>query len=88
MKTRFYAYGPVDAWGSIVESGKKFIGLAKTRLLRRPLQGMPVRNTLTRIRLSPHKVRGTRGAAERCAEPARFASTTVGREHVHHGLGV
>ena len=88
MKTRFYAYGPVDAWGSIVKSGKKFIGLAKTRLLRRPLQGMPVRNTLTRIRLNPHKVRGTRGAAERCAEPARFASTTVGREHVHHGLGV
>ena len=46
---------------------------------------MPVRNTLTRLRLSPHKVRGVRGAAERCAEPARFASTTVGRERVHHG---
>jgi hypothetical protein len=32
VKARIYAYSPADGYGSIVESGKKFIGLAKTRL--------------------------------------------------------
>jgi hypothetical protein len=27
-----YAYGPVTGWAQIVESGKKFIGVAKTQL--------------------------------------------------------
>lgn len=38
-------------------------------LLRWPLQGMPLRNTLTPLRQSPHKVRRVRGAAEPCAAP-------------------
>jgi hypothetical protein len=32
VKARIYAYGPADGLDSIAESGKKFIGLAKTRL--------------------------------------------------------
>jgi hypothetical protein len=47
VKARIYAYMPLPIDRTIVESDKKFIGLAKVPLVRAllssPLQGMPLK---------------------------------------------
>jgi hypothetical protein len=64
-------------------------------LLRRPLRGMPVRNTLTRLRLAliryavfeewRNRARSQRVLPEL---PLEIERDPLAYEHVHHGLGV
>jgi hypothetical protein len=71
VKVRSYAYTRLPM-GSIVESGEKFIGLAKSSpsgLPEWPLQRMPLRNTLTRFDRTLVGTR-VRGAAAPCAASA------------------
>ena len=87
---------PCYGLGSIVQSGKKFIGVGKdAALLRRPLRGMPVGNTLTLLRLAliryavfeewPNTARSQRVLPEL---PLEIERDPLAYEHVHHGLGV